>query len=117
MSEIRVGEIQPIQFKDLRVGQAEASAQGHALYLPQFSSPPALVEGTETRDDDGNVIGGTGIPVAETIHATDQTIERAGVVARRLLAAMPSLPLTEQAADLMTLAIAVLHHENAKKGA
>lgn len=112
MSEVKVGYIQPIQFKDVRIGKADAVAKGSALYLPNFVTPPQLIPGTEAKDDNGNPIPGTGDVVPETVECVPLTLEKAGEAARRVVAMQSKLPLNESSVDVLNLAYAILHYEN-----
>ncbi|RPH64997.1 MAG: hypothetical protein EHM89_00210 [Acidobacteria bacterium] len=93
--------IQPIRFKDVNIGKADAGAKGSALYLPNFVTPP-------TKDANGVVD-------TDSIECVPLTLEKAGEAAERVIAALERLPLSESTVDVMNLAFAVLHYQN--KGA
>lgn len=111
-------QIQPIQAKDVlkNLGKADAVARGVALYLPQFAKPPQLQPGTEARDDNGDPILGTGVPVPESVEVVPLTLEKARDAALRVLKHASQMPINELSVDLLNLAYALLHYENKARG-
>ena len=65
-------KIQPIQSKDLLFKKSLAVAQGSALFLPAFISPP--------EHDASGAINGS------TVECVPMTLEKAGEAARRVVA-------------------------------
>lgn len=95
-----VGHIQPIQAKDLRLGGAgTVVGVGEAITV---DAGPLLAK----------ALGIFTPTLVDDVHVDAATVERAGEIAERLIARMSSLPWTEQASDLLTLALTIRHFRN-----
>ena len=116
-SKIVEAQIQPIRAEDLRIPQEADRVEptvARKLYVPAFLTPPDIIPGTELEDDEGEVIPGTGSPVASTIRATPATLANASEIATRVLSRFDQVPMSYEGAELLTLCSAIAHYANTR---
>lgn len=91
--------IQPIQAREvMKMLNKRVRGSDYQLELPEFKTSPVLEH--------------TGMPTVKSINVNDDTLDRAGEIARKIVALQSKMPQTELSADLLTLSYALLHYEN-----
>lgn len=97
---IVVGHIEPIEAKNLRLGgAAKVSGVGEAITV---AAGPAIAKALDIFTP----------TLVDEVHVDAKTVDRASEIAERLIKLMPSLPWTEQASDLLTMAFTIRHFRN-----